>query len=81
MVMLLASQHLVDLSKWQVCGCPACLEKRGLEVVEVFNPQTERYVRMVSRKNALLGCTGTGRQGNPRSLPQSTPQQSAQQPV
>jgi len=60
MVRLLSSVHLSDLSKWQVCGCPGCLEKCGLELLEVFNPQTERYVRMLCRKGTLLGPTGQG---------------------
>ena len=48
MVRLLSSTHLLDLDKWQICGCPECLAKDGLEVIEVFNPETQRYIRMLA---------------------------------
>lgn len=54
MIRLLSSTHLRDLSKWQRCGCPDCLKRDGLEVIEVWNPQTEKYVRMLSKAPGLF---------------------------
>lgn len=49
MVRLFSPIHLYDLDSWQKCGCPACLRQDGLEIIEVYNPQTRRYIPMLRK--------------------------------
>jgi hypothetical protein len=70
MTRLLSSRHLTDLSKWQKCGCPDCLKADGLCLIEVWNPHTERYVRMLAPW-ATSGTSKTSPTGKGADAPKS----------
>jgi len=42
MVRLLSSVHLLELEKWEKCGCPECLQADHLKLVDIYDPDQRR---------------------------------------